>query len=99
MVDSSKTTHASPSKATEKKAATKSKGARKTSDVEQDGFSYYTSASLEDSLFDINVGSSRLRPSWDSEQKYPIWAVPNDLKAQFSRHTFVKMGRIIPVND
>ena len=98
MVDSSKVTHASPSKDVEKKAALKSKSSRKTSDVEVDGVTYYTSAVLEDSLFDINVGDSRLRPSWDTEHKYPIWAVPSSLKAQFCRHPFVKTGRVIQVN-
>lgn len=99
MVDSTTTTHASPSADTQKKAASKSKGSRKTSDAMKDSTSYFTSSIDEDALFDIVVGESRLRPSWDSQQKHPIWAVPKALLLQFSRHTFVQTGRIIPVND
>ena len=62
-------------------------------------FSLYVSADEEASVFDLRIGDSRVRGSWDGSRTHVWWKVPNDLVNAMSKHHHVWSGRIIKADD
>ncbi len=62
-------------------------------------FSLYVSADEEASVYDLRIGDSRVRGSWDGSRTHVWWKVPNDLVANMTNHHHVWSGRIIKAED
>ena len=85
----------------EPKASPKTKAKQKKAPVLEASspFSMYVSSDEESSVFDLRIGDSRVRGSWDGSRTHVWWKVPNDLVNAMSKHHHVWSGRIIKADD
>ena len=65
----------------------------------QSAFSVFISSDEEASVYDLRIGDSRVRGSWDGSRTHVWWKVPNDLVENMMKHHHVWSGRIIKAED
>jgi hypothetical protein len=85
----------------EPKASPKAKAKQKKAPKPeaQSAFSVFISSDEEASVYDLRIGDSRVRGSWDGSRTHVWWKVPNDLVENMMKHHHVWSGRIIKAED